>query len=134
MRISHCAIEAYASVYTPALQCDAEHCHCATFVLLFEVRGREPALAHRTESASSWPGSTGGRDEQPNLSALSLPRKRGECPSGESNGADLYRGKLKMVYATTQHSMTSGCARSRQALAPACVSAIVTSHFCEIRQ
>ena len=42
------------------------------FILYFQVRGKEPAVAHRTESAPSWPGSTGGRDEQPNLSALNL--------------------------------------------------------------
>ena len=34
--------------------------HFPVFVhLLFKVQGREPAVDHRTESASSWPGSTG---------------------------------------------------------------------------
>ena len=65
------------------------------FIHLFlEVWGREPVLADRTESASSWPGSTGGRDKQPNLSGLSLPQTRGEYPPGvrssrTSNSAEL---------------------------------------------
>ena len=49
------------------------------FHLLFEVWGREPAVAHQTESVASWPEGTGGRGKQPNLNVLSLPRKRGEC-------------------------------------------------------
>lgn len=64
--------------------------------IIFNILSREPAVARWTESASSRPTNTNGRDKQPNLSenALRLPQKRGKCPSGErssrtSNGADL---------------------------------------------
>ena len=45
-------------------------------VYIFKVRGREPAVAHRTGCAASWPGSTCLCGGQPTLADLSSAQKR----------------------------------------------------------
>ena len=45
------------------------------FIYIFEVRGREPAVAHETGCAASWPGSTCLCGGQPTLADLSSAQK-----------------------------------------------------------